>query len=587
MPHLFIQSPLGAPPTLPPKIAISRSASSSVTSLASVDSRQLFYQKSAVSLPLRLSSLPGDGTVQDGDGAQQGGRMREEMDIMLDSHGSPITLPPLLPPVQPTTPLFPTSPTLSPHSSPSQSSPTASSQVSSTPSSPLPGTPASISGNAKPLPALPQPRASDSSKGAHMAKAIYPGEPYEDRSFSVSRVPSKPRLLKIASSFVQDENGELVSFGDFFPPNGPSPSGVPVQKTVVFFIRSFWCGQCQDYTMASISILSPEAMEKAGIRVVVIGQGNWKIIKAYKRMFGCPFPIYVDTTADLYSYMGMTKPMTSFGPWYNGRADYHQSSVPNQIRKGLSNGLFRLPFARPGKNSQDGGEFVLTPGFNCEFAHRMTTASDHMEAPDVARIAGCQYPTQDDVRNMELADAQKEQLAQLEREMEAWRRGRLAELERIKERKSARRARSSIASRLEFSYPHDGDEPSSLDPDDFFQSHFTPPVISHTPSTTPPLRDSRQSPSHAAQREYLAHPALPSLLSRDSDIHKTSSELEDELNSRFANIMRQEETRAKEHAAAEMLATCLIAPPEKLEKEFGRKEVQGEIELEAEIGLAR
>jgi hypothetical protein len=43
-----------------------------------------------------------------------------------------------------------------------------------------------------------------------------------------------------------------------------------VLKTVVFFIRNFWCGQCQDYTFASLSLLDPVAIRRAGVRVVVI-----------------------------------------------------------------------------------------------------------------------------------------------------------------------------------------------------------------------------------------------------------------------------------------------------------------------------
>ena len=64
------------------------------------------------------------------------------------------------------------------------------------------------------------------------------------------------------------------------------------------------CGQCQDYTFASISVLDPEAVRRAGIRIIMISVGSWKIIKGYRKLFDCPFPIYVDGPRKLYSLLG-------------------------------------------------------------------------------------------------------------------------------------------------------------------------------------------------------------------------------------------------------------------------------------------
>jgi hypothetical protein len=159
-----------------------------------------------------------------------------------------------------------------------------------------------------------------------------------DDEFSIDKVPSKKRLLEAGTLFLRDEEGHLVSFASLFP-NGngsdetsatkdkeetssrPSPSssaspiptpthntptvqGKPILKTVLFFIRHFWCGQCQDYTFASLSLLDPVALAEANIRVVVISNGSWKIIKSYKKLFNCPFPIYVDGPRKLYQLLG-------------------------------------------------------------------------------------------------------------------------------------------------------------------------------------------------------------------------------------------------------------------------------------------
>ena len=78
----------------------------------------------------------------------------------------------------------------------------------------------------------------------------------------------------------------------------------PQPKTVVFFIRTFYCGQCQDYTLASIAHIDPEALKRHNIRLVVISNGNWRHIKPYRELFKCPYPIYVDASRKLYRHMG-------------------------------------------------------------------------------------------------------------------------------------------------------------------------------------------------------------------------------------------------------------------------------------------
>ncbi|OXG20365.1 hypothetical protein C366_01898 [Cryptococcus neoformans Tu401-1] len=268
------------------------------------------------------------------------------------------------------------------------------------------------------------------------------GETLVDVEFSVDKLVSRDRVLEASTCFVRDENGLPVCFGDLLPPPGPVEAGKPTPKTVVFFIRTFWCGQCQDYTLASISILSPEALEKAGIKVVIIGHGSWKVLKAYRRLFNCPFPIYVDGPKKLYSLMGMTKGAPKTAPWghfWKGRAEYHQRAVPGQLAHGISNALFKMPVKPPGDLTQLGGEFIFSPGSVCEFAHRMTHASDHMEAPEVIRLAGCDHPTVEEIKAVKLAESQREELGKLRVEMERWKKERAVELEGIKMRKAARR----------------------------------------------------------------------------------------------------------------------------------------------------
>ena len=85
-----------------------------------------------------------------------------------------------------------------------------------------------------------------------------------------------------------------------------------------------------------------------------------------------------------------------FGPMFKGRAAYNQRSAPSQLVHGLKVSLqsysldlvklvetplcrqrafVDMPLANPGKLTQLGGEFIVGPGLQCHFAHRMTNTS--------------------------------------------------------------------------------------------------------------------------------------------------------------------------------------------------------------------
>lgn len=101
----------------------------------------------------------------------------------------------------------------------------------------------------------------------------------------------------------------------------------------------------------------------------------------------------------------------------------------------LQTAAVKLPKVNPGNVFQLGGEFVVTPGYECSFAHRMTNLSseyplvwengkegafasieskstradlspDHMEAADVLRIAGIDEPIREEAEPVQLQPAQ-------------------------------------------------------------------------------------------------------------------------------------------------------------------------------------
>lgn len=52
----------------------------------------------------------------------------------------------------------------------------------------------------------------------------------------------------------------------------------------------------------------------------------------------------------------------------------------------------QMPFKDPGELNGLGGEFVLGPGLECTFAHRMKTTRDHAELPDILKAIGTMIP---------------------------------------------------------------------------------------------------------------------------------------------------------------------------------------------------
>lgn len=206
---------------------------------------------------------------------------------------------------------------------------------------------------------------------------LSPPEPEADEVFDVWRPPSQRRLWEAGTCNIRNEDGELVPFSDLFPtwedakPNGPTP------RTVLIFLRHFWCGPCQDYTLESISTLDPKLLAAHNIRVFIIGSGHWKLLKPYRTLFNCPFPFFTDGPRRLFGLLGMIKKisMMPFNMPFRAaeRANYNHRPLMKQAFSGFKNAFLHMPIANPGNWTQLGGEFVLSPGYKCEFSHRMTT----------------------------------------------------------------------------------------------------------------------------------------------------------------------------------------------------------------------
>ncbi|KAL1406526.1 hypothetical protein Q8F55_008231 [Vanrija albida] len=289
---------------------------------------------------------------------------------------------------------------------------------------------------------------------------LNPPEPAEDETFSVYRHPSDRRLLEAATQFVIDEQGNPLPFDSLFPAEKKdddktkrthrlSISESLPPRTLVFFLRSLWCGFCQDYTSQSINKLNPQVMAALNVKVVVICNSNYKMIHRYRDLFKCPFPFYSDESSRLYQLFGMVhNKMLLSVPFRKApglREEYNRGTPGGQMLRSFKNLTLHLNNANPGNLLQMGGEFVLGPDYTCEFAHRMTLYSNHLEAREVLGRVVDDETFKDAERRVlrkEQAVLQRVAGATAPEDVAQWRTSRMAELERMKTKRLQRRGPS-------------------------------------------------------------------------------------------------------------------------------------------------
>ncbi|CAK5265699.1 unnamed protein product [Mycena citricolor] len=213
-------------------------------------------------------------------------------------------------------------------------------------------------------------------KGA-LNKAYFDfGEPPDYSEFSETRLPSDDQLQQAAFLPVISESGVRISFGRLFRE----------QKTIVCFIRHFWCPLCQDYMFSISRNVSPKVLDDAGVDLVIVSNGSFEMIKAYRKIFKTPFEVYTDPTHEVYNALGMTLQTMEKGPKGNyirhGLLGGIGMVVANAVKSGMP------VWKAGGEISQLGGEFVLGPGITCSWAHRMRYTRDHIPILQVIAEAG-------------------------------------------------------------------------------------------------------------------------------------------------------------------------------------------------------
>lgn len=149
-------------------------------------------------------------------------------------------------------------------------------------------------------------------------------------------IPSATQISRAALLPVKGEDGLSVQFGSLFT----------AHRTIVVFIRHFWCPLCQDYMASLRAVVKPDMLarpkstahkkgrpqqrskaetpaalrrsvdgwvdgkpgeitEQQLVGFVVIGNGAHTMIKKYRQIFGLPFAVYTDPELEVYRALGM------------------------------------------------------------------------------------------------------------------------------------------------------------------------------------------------------------------------------------------------------------------------------------------
>ncbi|KAJ7099533.1 AhpC/TSA antioxidant enzyme-domain-containing protein [Mycena belliarum] len=192
-------------------------------------------------------------------------------------------------------------------------------------------------------------------------------------------LPERSALEAALELEVADASGANVKFGSIFAE----------QKTVVVFIRHFFCGSCQSYVQHLASV-PDAALESAGTKIVLIGCGQWQALKYYAETTGFRGAIYAESTLQLYRALGMDLQNTALTPSGQKKANYVTRGLLSNVWHSIKTGPIKAPslIGKQGNASQLGGDFIFGPGDQCTFAHRMQHTEDHIEAADLMKAAG-------------------------------------------------------------------------------------------------------------------------------------------------------------------------------------------------------
>ncbi|XP_041855403.1 peroxiredoxin-like 2C [Melanotaenia boesemani] len=159
------------------------------------------------------------------------------------------------------------------------------------------------------------------------------------------------------------------------------------KKSVIIFVRNFLCYSCKEY-VDDLSKVPREALEDAGIRLIVIGQSAHHHIEPFCLLTGYPYEMYVDPKRRIYQKLGMKREERFTD---NAHPSPHVKSglFMGQI-KSIWRAMTSPVFDFQGDLHQQGGAIIAGPGSQVYFWHFDMNRLDHMPINWLLQLAGVQ-----------------------------------------------------------------------------------------------------------------------------------------------------------------------------------------------------
>ncbi|KAJ7649871.1 hypothetical protein FB45DRAFT_732539, partial [Roridomyces roridus] len=202
-------------------------------------------------------------------------------------------------------------------------------------------------------------------------------------------VPSEATLAQAVRLPLVAPSGVRVPFGVLLgQPQTPDSKPPVPRRTLVIFLRHFWCPLCQDYMVA--------LARGEGTHLLLIAPGSHTLIRRYLASFGFPRELVTPTTEYPHSTSACMLRLGWAG-WSRRQGGYVTHGVLSGVGAVVMRALRAgMPiWARGGDIGLLGGEFVPTSelptassSLRCTYAHRMQTTRGHAGVARVLAAAG-------------------------------------------------------------------------------------------------------------------------------------------------------------------------------------------------------
>lgn len=205
---------------------------------------------------------------------------------------------------------------------------------------------------------------------------------------TLSALPAKDILSKAGDYPLYNSDGKTVPFRSLLTTK---------TRTLIIFIRHFFCGNCQEYLRSLAQQIPPSSLPD-DVDIMIIGCGSHTLISSYVDHLECspPFPysIYAEPTKKLYESLGM---QYSLSLGHKSPEYMHRSLVRVNLESTVQ-GLKRIwsgDALSGGDMRLNGGEFLFNAADGkaaVTWCHRMSNSRDHAEIETLKNVVKLHQP---------------------------------------------------------------------------------------------------------------------------------------------------------------------------------------------------